>query len=186
MSNRKSCFLFVHEEIVKKDDNTLTSEKDRKEQPMFIIANHYTNSDANVIELQDVYPETYSSKEDAIRAAKDFLNKDKRKSKRNDITEAVLQDADVYFDHCTEISTVIGQKAEMGAYLYHNYYVVIEIIDEPIRFNPVPNKPCPFCKLKLEKDGNDLTWVHPISECILNGHKIVGASQILQWNSWKM
>ena len=46
-----------------------------------------------------------------------------------------------------------------------------------------PKKPCPFCGAFLENEVPSTIWCHPHNSCLLSLRGIVGADQIVQWDT---
>lgn len=49
----------------------------------------------------------------------------------------------------------------------------------------IPKKPCPFCGAFLENEAPRTIWCHPRNSCLLSLRGIVGADQIVQWDTSK-
>ena len=47
----------------------------------------------------------------------------------------------------------------------------------------IPKKPCPFCGAFLENEAPSTIWCHPRNSCLLSLRGIVGADQIVQWDT---
>lgn len=47
----------------------------------------------------------------------------------------------------------------------------------------IPKKPCPFCGAFLENEAPSTIWCHPRNSCLLSLRGIVGANQIVQWDT---
>lgn len=46
-----------------------------------------------------------------------------------------------------------------------------------------PKKPCPFFGAFLENEAPSTIWCHPQNGCLLSLRGIVGADQIVQWDT---